>query len=267
MKYILFPLILFIILICSSCAEKRVDSSSSVHVDTSMMSSKNWVPNFDGKKKMSENDKAFIEQMGPKILYENKQILKTREYILKLEHELEKHRRLSQHDIAFLQQTAKHYNMPFAQFHPKASQAVLQKQFDELLKRVDIVPARLCMAQAIIESEWGRSRFAKEAKNYFGVHCYTKGCGLSAKGVENPKFWVKSYPNAQSSIKDYMHFLNTMPSMKDFREIRAKQRSAGYIDPERSAQGLEVYSGIGDQYIKQIHSVLRDFVPDNLSVQ
>ena len=50
--------------------------------------------------------------------------------------------------------------------------------FNEMLKRVDIIPISLVLAQAANESSWGESRFAKKGNNYFGMWCYTPKCGI-----------------------------------------------------------------------------------------
>ncbi|GAL25529.1 putative Bax protein [Vibrio variabilis] len=49
---------------------------------------------------------------------------------------------------------------------------------ESMLTRVDVLPEALVLTQAANESAWGTSRFAKEANNYFGQWCYSKGCGL-----------------------------------------------------------------------------------------
>ena len=50
-----------------------------------------------------------------------------------------------------------------------------------LLKRVDTIPESLALAQSANESAWGTSRFATEANNFFGLWCFTRGCGLTPK--------------------------------------------------------------------------------------
>ena len=47
-----------------------------------------------------------------------------------------------------------------------------------LIKRTDIVPLSLLIAQGAIESAWGTSRFAREGNNFFGIWCNRPGCGM-----------------------------------------------------------------------------------------
>ena len=267
MKNKLSYLVMFLVLLtaCQQKAEKKTTANEPAAAPDTLIEQKAvWKADFKGKKNMSAEDKAFIDKMAPAIRYETEQIKQKRDKIISLQNKLNAGNDLSQKELAFLKQTAGYYDMPYAQFHPKTTAAVVKKQFDQLLLRVDVIPPKLALAQAIIESDWGRSRFAKEGNAFFGVHCYNKGCGMAARGVKDPKFWVKSYPNVQSGVKDYMHFLNTMASMKDFRRIRAKERHAGRMDPGSMADGLLEYSGIGEKYAQQIRAVIRDYVPDNL---
>lgn len=50
--------------------------------------------------------------------------------------------------------------------------------FAELLRRVDIVPPSLALAQAALESAWGTSRFAREGNALFGQRAWGAGAGL-----------------------------------------------------------------------------------------
>ena len=51
----------------------------------------------------------------------------------------------------------------------------------EYLKKIDIVPPSLAIAQAAIESAWGKSRFVKEASNIFGHGTYNEEIGILPK--------------------------------------------------------------------------------------
>ncbi len=45
----------------------------------------------------------------------------------------------------------------------------------QLLRRVDVIPVSLVLAQAANESVWGTSRFAVDGNNLFGQWCYEEG--------------------------------------------------------------------------------------------
>ncbi|HSG66816.1 MAG TPA: glucosaminidase domain-containing protein, partial [Gammaproteobacteria bacterium] len=56
---------------------------------------------------------------------------------------------------------------------------------DALLRRVDVVPASLALAQAAKESGWGTSRFARDGNNLFGEWCFEAGCGIVPQNRAN----------------------------------------------------------------------------------
>lgn len=129
---------------------------------------------------------------------------------------------------------------------------------DRLLRRVDVVPPSLALAQAANESSWGRSRFAREGNNLFGTHA-TDGSGLMPhRRAPGRRFTVASYDSVDESVEDYVRNLNTDPRYRHLRRIRASLRSrrepiSGYA----LAEGLEAYSKQGADYIGIIQSIIR----------
>ncbi len=135
-----------------------------------------------------------------------------------------------------------------------------EKTWSVLLNRVDIISVSLVVAQAANESSWGRSRFAREANNYFGQHCMKLGCGLvPKKRAPGEQFEVERFANLLGSIKAYMHMLNTKNSFRSLRQIRANLRSKGkVISGLALVQGLQHYSE-HPQYISIISSIIRHY--------
>ena len=125
---------------------------------------------------------------------------------------------------------------------------------DQLLKRVDIIPASLPLAQAANETGWGTSRFAKEANNYFGIWTYEAEQGLKPRNRESDKkHFVRKFTSPAASVKFYMNLLNTHPAYKELRNIRYSLRQERQkISGVKLAQGLEKYSAKGNEYIKLI---------------
>src|SRR5690606_39546165 len=74
-------------------------------------------------------------------------------------------------DREWLETMGKRYRLPEVE-------QVDEEWMTILLRRLDIIPADLALAQAAMESAWGGSRFAREGNNYFGQWCFSKGCGL-----------------------------------------------------------------------------------------
>ena len=127
-----------------------------------------------------------------------------------------------------------------------------------LLQRVDVVPVSLVVAQAANESAWGKSRFAREGNNLFGIWCYTEGCGIVPKlRKDEAKHEVRRYDSFKDSVADYMKNINRHRAYQKLREIRAAERAAGReLNGHRLAAGLGTYSEIGNEYIKRIRAII-----------
>ena len=133
-----------------------------------------------------------------------------------------------------------------------------KQTLEELMLRVDFIPASLVLAQAANESAWGVSRFAVEGNNIFGQWCYEKGCGIvPARREAGAKHEVKIFDTVQSSIKAYFLNINTHDSYSYLRDLRAKMRDRGLkLDPMSLAIGLGRYSERGDSYVDEIQRII-----------
>ena len=65
------------------------------------------------------------------------------------------------------------------------------------------IPSELIVAQAIIETGWGTSRFANEANNLFGI-----------------RQGLKVFKTKCDSVADYIRIINVVPAYAEFREMR-----------------------------------------------
>jgi len=65
------------------------------------------------------------------------------------------------------------------------------------------VPSELIVAQAIIETGWGESRFANESNNLFGI-----------------RQGLKVFKTKCDSVADYIRIINEVPAYAEFREMR-----------------------------------------------
>jgi len=122
----------------------------------------------------------------------------------------------------------------------------------ELLKRVDVLPESLVLAQAAIESAWGTSRFAREGNALFGERTYNPDTpGMTPKRASG--FKVKSFASAQLSIRSYMLTINSHQAYQTFRHRRATLRTLNEpLTGHVLALHLKAYSELGTVYIKRI---------------
>ncbi len=75
---------------------------------------------------------------------------------------------------------------------------------EELLKRLNTVPVDMALAQAILESGWGTSRFFKEGNNVYGIWSFSEKDNRmeSTHGVRNgKKVYLKKYDYIYKKVK------------------------------------------------------------------
>ncbi|WP_051219042.1 glucosaminidase domain-containing protein [Oceanobacter kriegii] len=128
----------------------------------------------------------------------------------------------------------------------------------ELLKRVQVIPASLVLAQGANESAWGTSRFAKQGNNYFGQWCYVKGCGLvPQQRNDGAVHEVADFDHPMDSVRSYILNLNRHYTYDDLRDLRAKEiKKQGYATGLNLAAGLINYSERRMEYVKEIRSMI-----------
>jgi LysM repeat protein len=70
------------------------------------------------------------------------------------------------------------------------------------------VPASITLAQGIIESDFGRSRLAREANNHFGIKCHTDWRGRKIYHDDDRRNeCFRSYSRVEESFVDHSNFL------------------------------------------------------------
>lgn len=186
----------------------------------------------------------FIEFFKNRIDIENYKILNERFFIQDLEgkKDLEK----GSVNLGYLKKIAKKYKVKDIY------------NYKELLKRVDIIPPSMALAQAATESGWGKSRFFKEANNIFGHWTYNPKIGLKPLNRdEDKKHFVRIFPNLQSSIASYMRNLNRTSAYKEFRSEREKMREENsFLNGMILSKQMHRYSGIGHDYVGILQNII-----------
>jgi Bax protein len=217
-------------------------------------------------KSIPASHKEFIARFLPNIQRSNNKVLVQRNLLLELQDSIDDGVQLSDEQLKDLNGLLKKYKLDpvLTALNTKAED--MKRTITGLLERVDIIPVKLVMAQAIVESGWGESGFAKNQNNYFGIHCYTEGCGVKPAGNENADFYVKSYPSEMVGIEDYIKILNTGNAYRGLRETRTDLRRRDEpLDPIAIAHGLLRYSAEGDEYIAKVSKIINDYIPKNVN--
>ena len=116
------------------------------------------------------------------------------------------------------------------------------------------VPYEMVIGQAALESGWGKSRFATEGNNLFGIRTWSEEVAhLLPIGIEKwPGWGVKVYETKCDSVKDYMRIINEVFAYAEFREMRGD----GETDALVLARTLKRWAA-EDHYTDLIEDVIK----------
>ena len=107
----------------------------------------------------------------------------------------------------------------------------------------------ISVAQAILESDWGRSRFAKEANNFYGI-IETDITEPHIKSLRSD-IMLKVYGNKCESVSDYIDLLNTSSAFEEYREIRIKQVLDDNVNVPEVISSLKNYA-VDPEYVDKL---------------
>ncbi len=209
------------------------------------------IPDFEAMLDVEEKKETFFSFLAPYIETVNQQILGQRQRLNALKTKALNSQPLSRTEMAFLSELRVDYELENERLNTL-------NLINRLLKRADIIPNSLALAQAANESAWGTSRFAQEGNNFFGQWCYTEGCGIvPSRRPDGASHEVKSFDSVLESVRSYIMNLNTFPSYQHLRDIRQELRDEGQpIDGITLSEGLDSYSERGDEYIFELQSMI-----------
>jgi len=114
------------------------------------------------------------------------------------------------------------------------------------------VVVAISVAQAILESDWGRSRFATEANNFYGI-IQVDRTEPHIKSL-NSTVLLKVYGNKCESVADYIDLLNTSSAFEEYRNLRIGQYMDDNVNVYELIQTLENYA-VDPEYTKKLLAV------------
>jgi Bax protein len=208
-----------------------------------------------GQAKLTIEQEAFVDLIVPVVEQVNAEIAEKRKDIYTIQQKFRDSGTLDPSEKARIIHYLNHYRCDVPD--DTTDFEITKAHFTELLRKADIIPLKLVLAQAALESNWGKSRFVKEGNNYFGIRCLSKGCGIAPRKAKS-KFWVKSYPSLLDGVRDYMRLLNSSRYYKDFRNLRIVNRMNNQVpDPFYIVNGLENYSSRGKAYTRSLVTIMK----------
>ncbi len=195
---------------------------------------------------IEDRKRSFILAVLPQVIRLNEGILRDRTRAMELWLQMDDGQVLSTQHESWLSSIATLYGIE-------------PGQREQLLRRLDVIPPSLALAQASIESGWGTSRFAQKGNAIFGQRTFDdEGHGLNPSDLDEADFRVKAFKSIMRSVWGYMLTLNTHEAYRAFRATRAAQRASGtFPQPLALARTLDRYSEEGDIYVDLVRRVIR----------
>ncbi|MSO84383.1 MAG: hypothetical protein EXR04_00300 [Rhodospirillales bacterium] len=193
----------------------------------------------------AERKAIFFRAVLPLVLRVNEEILAERKKLLDIRARLRAHHHIAQPERLWLQAMAeRHETTP--------------GDLDQLVKRVDVIPPSLALAQAAEESGWGSSRFVREGNALFGQWTTVDdGHQLPLARDEGRTHRVAGFASLLDSTRAYARNLNSHRAYREFRDLRASLRAEGRVPGGFDLAGLlGRYSQRGTAYVNRIRGLI-----------
>lgn len=213
-----------------------------------------------GKGHLLEGRKSdFIKKFAPYVARANYKVSQKRNRVLAIREYFYRTGNINHESGEFLLEMAYLYRVDWELDTQNFRNSVLDLM-NQLVMRIDVVPIRLVLAQAIIESGWGRSQAAQITNNYFGITTRSNS-GRFVTASQTATYYLKTYNSLEEGIDDYIHILNTRRSYEPFRRLRAHYRTNNaQLAAHRLSAGLLKYSELRHQYVAKLNFVIHKYL-------
>ena len=188
----------------------------------------------------------FFQSLLPLVLQANEEILRDRRRLWKLHFQQSLDQKIGPADRLWLMVMSERYGV--------------KKNFiEKLLKRVDIIPPSMALAQAAEESGWGTSRFVREGNAVFGQWTYSNtGSLVPSRRDVDKKHRVRTFNSLLDSVRAYAHNLNTHRAYGKLRQLRNSLRLKGEpVEGLLLVDNIKSYSQRGEKYVKDIRNLIK----------
>lgn len=204
---------------------------------------------FDQLQDVKLKKKLFYLITLPIIHESNRLILDDREMVINIEKKFLR-ADLNENEVNETVRIAVKYKLDYS--------TIDLKLFRDLKQRINIIPVSLALAQAIVESGWGQSRFALEGNALYGQWTTNEQKGIIPEDRDEDKTHaVRKFENLKQSVQAYMHNINTHRAYYSFRVVRRIAERVQYTDPiSAKVKFLAAYAEIGQEYVDKLELII-----------
>jgi Bax protein len=195
-------------------------------------------------KSVKKQKEVFFGTLIPMIQKQNKIILDDRGFIIKFFDNRQTMETNNTH-ISRLKKLQKYYKI----------KALYNK--NEYLHKINTIPTSIILAQAALESGWGKSRFVKEGNNIFGHWTYGKKGLIPRRRNKGARHKIRIFDSLEQSLEAYMQNVNSNGAYKKVRALRALAIKKG-----KKVDGLDIYKGyiyyseLRGEYLRRLKNMI-----------
>lgn len=194
-------------------------------------------PGFRAVENAERRKTLFLGTLAPLIEAENAQIALERAEVEAMIEAERAGRTLTLAEQARRDLLARSYDAPYS-------------DLERLMRRVDVVPPSLALAQAVVATGWGGSDAAVERNALFG-----RGPADAEEADGDPR----RFRTLRASVRNYLRALNTGREFETFRAARAEARAAGEpLDGRALAPHVAAYAESGAAYTASLISLIEE---------
>jgi uncharacterized FlgJ-related protein len=214
----------------------------------------NWRETHAQRIPTAEKKSLFFRFLAPIVLYVNERILADRTRAQDLLGRQAAGEKLDTEDREWLGDLAADYEVPGAGPEPLDA-----AQSAELLRRVDVIPPSLALAQGAVESGWGTSRFADLGNSLFGQWCWSGGIQPEEQRADtHGDHRIAAFKSTTLSAASYVQNLNTHDAYESLRRQREDLRKRGLQLRGRDLVPTMIrYSERGEAYVHELKTIMR----------
>ena len=208
-----------------------------------------------------QKKEIFYRFILPLVVHANDMVMDRREALIDLQGRLEAGEQIPDADLEAVREGAVLLRVTNRQQAAALSQSSeeLTEIIDELVYKLDIIPAGLALGQAAYESGYGTSRFAVQGNALFGQWTYGgKGLVPEQQRTDLGDHRIAAYDWPFDSVRGYFINLMSHPAYEEFRRLRAQLRAEGKpLSSLVLADGLISYSERGQEYVDTLKGMIR----------
>lgn len=198
-------------------------------------------------------DTMIIESMAPVPVQKEQFIAQVLPAILVVKYEIEQKSNSIEQIIEKINNNEQVMPADIA-FADSLKERFRAKDYQNLLIRMKAHPTSLVLAQAAVESGWGRSRFATQGNNLFGVWAsrYDANAIRALGARDGQSVFLKKYNNIAESID---HYFLTLGRHNAYQKFRIKRWNT--IDVFDMLVSLDKYSELGNEYTLLLQKMIK----------